>query len=154
MVDAIIEDPRWQNIDLATLAERAARAALRTAGRDPGSCEIGLLAADDARVAAMNAEFRGMARPTNVLSWPAGPQPAPVPGAPVCLGDIALAFETCAAEAEAAGRSLADHATHLVVHAVLHLLGHDHAGEADAEVMETLEVKTLATLGVGNPYSA
>jgi len=155
LVDAAVEDDRWEACGLAALAERAARAALRESGLDPDRYEIGLLAADDARIAALNAEFRGKPRPTNVLSWPAGPglTAASGPDEAVFLGDVALAYETCAAEAEAAGLTLADHAAHLVVHAVLHLLGHDHAAEAEAESMEALEVKTLARLGVANPYS-
>lgn len=153
LVDTVIEDARWRRCGIAALAERAAQAALEQAGRDPQAHEIGLLAADDARVGALNAEFRGKAQPTNVLSWPAGVDLAPVADGPVYLGDVALAFETCAAEAAAAGLSLEDHATHLVVHAVFHLLGQDHATEADAEAMEALEVKTLARLGVANPYS-
>ena len=79
----------------------------------------------------------------------------PEPGtseAPEALGDIALAWETCAAEAVAQGKAMADHVTHLVVHAVLHLLGHDHVEEADARLMEGREVQILATLGISDPY--
>ena len=97
---------------------------------------------------------------TNVLSWPAfaGGAPEEPPGlpgeGPLFLGDLALAYETCLREAEAAGVPLADHVAHLVVHGVLHLLGHDHADDAEAEAMEDLETKVLASLGVANPYSA
>ena len=79
-----------------------------------------------ARIAALNADFRGKPAPTNVLSWPSGEGPA-APGEPRFLGDLALAWETCLAEAEAAGIAPADHVTHLVVHGVLHLVGYDHA---------------------------
>jgi probable rRNA maturation factor len=152
LVGAVIEDPRWAGIE--GVAERAARAALAASGRDPARHEIGLLACDDARMAALNAEFRGKPQPTNVLSWPAFAGPAPEPGAePVFLGDLALGFETCAAEAAAAGIPLADHAAHLVVHGTLHLLGHDHAGDAEAAAMELLETNILASMGVANPYS-
>ncbi len=151
LVEVVIEDPRWEALDLPALAERAARAALAAAGGDPEGSEIGLLGADDARIAALNAAFRGKAAPTNVLSWPSGEGPA-APGEARFLGDLALAWETCRAEAEAAGIAPADHVTHLVVHGVLHLLGHDHADDAEAEAMEALETKILASLGVANPY--
>lgn len=151
-VDALIEDPRWEALDLPALAGRAAAAALAASGLDPAACEIGLLAAADARVAALNAEWRGKEGPTNVLSWPSADGPAS-PGEARFLGDLALAWETCAAEAAAAGIPAADHVTHLVVHGVLHLLGHDHEDDAEAEAMEALERKVLASLGVADPYS-
>ena len=119
---------------------------------------------DDARIATLNADFRGKPQPTNVLSWPsegrgadvAGEDPErPEPGEdddPEMLGDIAIAWETCAREAEAQGKPMVDHVTHLVVHGVLHLLGYDHVEDADAAVMERLEVGILASLGVSDPY--
>ncbi len=157
-VEAAIEDDRWAEAGIAALAERAARAALEAVERDPDQHEIGLLACDDARIAELNREFRGKAVPTNVLSWPAFagtvPSPPGLPGeGPLFLGDVALGYDTCAREAGEGGISLADHAAHLVVHGVLHLLGHDHAVDAEAESMESLETKVLATLGVANPYS-
>ncbi|MBP7241070.1 rRNA maturation RNase YbeY [Amaricoccus sp.] len=151
-VDTLIEDARWEALGLPALADRAAAAALEAAGLDPGGCEIGLLAADDARIAALNAEWRGKQDATNVLSWPSADGPA-LPGEARFLGDLALAFETCAAEAEAAGVPAADHVTHLVVHGVLHLVGHDHEDDGEAEAMEALERKVLASLGVADPYS-
>ncbi len=150
LVDVVVEDPRWQELDIEALAERAARAAVAAEGLDPSACEIALLAADDARVAALNAEFRGKPAPTNVLSWPS--DETPPPGAPRFLGDLALAYETCIAEAAAAGVPAADHVAHLVVHGVLHLLGHDHVDRAEGDAMEALETNILATLGVPNPY--
>jgi probable rRNA maturation factor len=152
LVEAAIEDPRWLALGLPALAERAARAALAAAGLDPERCEIGLLAADDARIAALNAAFRARAGPTNVLSWPSGAVPS-APGERRFLGDLALAWETCAAEAEAAGVAPADHVTHLIVHGVLHLLGRDHADAGEAAAMEAEESKILASLGVADPYS-
>lgn len=151
LVDSVIEDPRWEALGLAALAERAAQAALAAAGVAPEGCEISLLGADDARMAALNAAFRGKAGPTNVLSWPS--EEAAAPGAARFLGDLALGWETCMAEAAAAGIAPADHVTHLVAHGVLHLLGHDHGAEAEAEAMEALERKTLASLGVADPYT-
>lgn len=166
LVEVVVEDDRWQAAGLPALAERAARATLAQLGLAPEGFEIALLACDDARIAALNADFRGKAGPTNVLSWPAearaparsGAAPAlPEPGTPddpAFLGDLALAYDTCAREAAAAGRSLADHAAHLVVHGVLHLLGYDHIRARDAALMERLEVAILARLGVADPYQA
>lgn len=151
LVEAVIEDARWEALGIAALAETAARAALDAAGEDPSSCEISLLAADDARVAALNGEFRGKPSPTNVLSWPS--DEAPPTGGPRFLGDIALAYETCLREAEEAGIAARDHVTHLVVHGVLHLLGNDHETDAEATTMEALETKILARLGVADPYT-
>ncbi len=163
LVEVILEDDRWQVAGIEALADRAARAVLAQLGLAPRGFEIALLAASDARVAALNADFRGKPRPTNVLSWPSAERAAaaeggvpalPVPGGdlPESLGDIALAWETCAREAVEAGRPLADHLTHLVVHASLHLFGYDHARDGDATLMEDLERKILARLGVADPY--
>ncbi len=157
LVDLVIEDPRWEALGLGALAERAARVALEAAGMEPARCELSLLGCDDARIAALNADFRGKPKPTNVLSWPAFedeiPEPDPGDPEPLFLGDIALAYETCAREAEEGSISLADHATHLVVHGLLHLLGYDHEMEAEADAMEAFETKILASLGVADPYS-
>lgn len=155
LVDPVIEDARWTEAGLGPLAERAARAALLAAGLDPDRHELSLLGCDDARIAGLNAEFRGKPAPTNILSWPAfdGPAPAPEQDEPVFLGDLAIAYETCAAEAAAAGIPLGDHATHLVVHGVLHLLGYDHEMEDEADAMEAFETKILASMGLRNPYS-
>lgn len=159
LVEAVVEDARWDGIGIEALAETAASAALSAAGHDPGRYELSLLACDDARIAVLNESFRGKPAATNVLSWPAFEGGPPASGAavdgeePLFLGDMALAYDTCAAEAEVAGVSLAEHATHLVVHGVLHLLGHDHEVEAEAEAMEAIETKVLASLGIDDPYS-
>jgi probable rRNA maturation factor len=159
VVEPVIEDPRWEAAGIVGVAERAARAALAASGRDPELHEVGLLACGDERIASLNLEFRGKPGPTNVLSWPAfaGGVPEEPPGlpgeGPLFIGDLALGYDTCAREAEAAGIALSDHAAHLVVHGVLHLLGHDHAEDGEAEAMEALEAKVLATMGVANPYS-
>ena len=91
---------------------------------------------------ALNRDFRGKDKPTNVLSFPGGGD---------YRGDIAIAYGVTRREAKAAGKSFADHATHLVVHGVLHLAGHDHERPKDAKVMEPLEVKILARLGIADP---
>ncbi len=149
-VEVVVEDGRWRDLGIEALADRAARAVLAELGQDPDGVEISLLAADDARIAALNAAFRGKAEPTNVLSWPCL-EPA-FPGEARFIGDLALAFETCAREAAGAGGDPGDHVTHLVVHGVLHLFGHDHQDDGEAGVMEALETKILASLGVANPY--
>jgi len=162
-VETVIEDARWNGVALAETAQRACAAALSHLGLE-GDFEISLLGCDDARIAALNADFRGKPRPTNVLSWPSeergaeqdGDMPQPpgegLPGMPEELGDIAIAHETCAREAQEQGKTLADHVTHLLVHGCLHLLGFDHIRPADAELMERLEVEILAKLGVADPY--
>lgn len=157
----MIEDKRWQAAGLAMLAERAGVAVLDHLGLDHADWTIAVLGCDDARITALNAGFRNRAQPTNVLSWPSaergarhpGDRPAPpVSGSDPELGDIAIAYDTCMREAEAAGRSLADHATHLIVHATLHLLGYDHLRDQDATLMETCEVEILGKLGIADPY--
>src|SRR6056297_1676760 len=164
LTETIIEDTRWSGLDLAGLAERAACATLAHLGHDPGAFEISVLACDDARIAALNADFRDKPQPTNVLSWPetdlAPDTPGARPEAPAQaddedatpLGDIAIAWDTCQREAAAAGKPLPDHVTHLIVHAVLHLLGYDHIRDQDATLMEATEVAILGKLGVPDPY--
>ena len=164
LTDAIIEDDRWQEARLDALAETAATATLTYIGLDPAHYEIAILACDDARIATLNADFRGKPSPTNVLSWPEdelsadsdGDTPhAPGPGAaddPHPLGDIAIAYDTCAREAHEQGKPFVDHVTHLVVHGVLHLLGYDHIRDKDATLMEAHERAILGKLGLSDPY--
>lgn len=157
-VDLVLEDERWLPLGLEALAGRATQATLGHVSLDPDRCEIVILGCDDARIAALNADFRGKAAPTNVLSWPAQdltpPEaPEPDPDGTIPLGDIALAYDTCAREAAQQGKTPEAHVTHLLVHGTLHLLGYDHARDGDATVMEALEVEILCKLGLGDPYS-
>jgi probable rRNA maturation factor len=110
--------------------------------------------ATDADVRELNARFRGKDKPTNVLSFPAQAPPQDTLGRhePLPLGDVILAAETVAAEARDLGIPLSHHIQHLVVHGVLHLLGHDHEADAEADRMEALETRILAALGVPDPY--
>lgn len=164
LVDCIIEDDRWHALGLADLAEAAVRASLAHLGLADTGFTLCLLACDDARIAALNADFRGKPTPTNVLSWPSDDRAADAPGqtptppdpgtddAPEELGDIAIAYDTVARESVDTGKPMQDHVTHLVVHGFLHLLGYDHITDADAELMEGLEAAILARLGVADPY--
>ena len=116
-----------------------------------------LLFSDDAEVHALNREWRGKDRPTNVLSFPmldrADLLALAPDGPPELLGDIALALETCTREALEKGVPLEHHAAHLVVHGLLHLAGHDHVGsDTEAAAMEALEIKALALMGIADPY--
>ena len=151
-LDLAAGSERWAALgDVEALARRAVEAALTVARNPPRQeAEISLLLGDDEAVRALNRAWRGKDKATNVLSFPANPHPG-MPG-PQPLGDIALAFETVAREAEIEGKTLADHAAHLIVHGVLHLLGYDHETEAEAEIMEALEVEALARLGIADPY--
>lgn len=158
IADIITEDPRWNAAGVEMLAERAFAAALDHL-QLAGDFEVSVLACSDDRMAALNRVFRGKEQPTNVLSWPSVDRHPPTPGdlpAPPensALGDIAIAWETCVAEADAAGKSLADHATHLFIHGFLHLLGYDHETEADAGLMEAVEVAILGKMGLSDPYT-
>jgi probable rRNA maturation factor len=151
-IDLSIDAAGWSELgDPAALARRAVDATLAVAPETPGGdFEIALLLTADAAVHDLNRIWRSRDEPTNVLSFPAPSQPW-TPG-PRALGDLVLGFETVAAEAAAEGKTLAEHAAHLIVHGVLHLLGYDHGTEAEAGEMEALEVKTLARLGIANPY--
>lgn len=160
-VDIQTEDDRWAEM-LSPAAQRACWAALEHVGLEPSAFEISVLACDDARIAKLNADFRQKGQATNVLSWPssdraamaAGEMPVP-PRLPMDaeLGDIAIAYETCAREAAEAGIPFEHHVTHLMVHATLHLLGFDHIRDRDAALMEGLEIEILGKLDIPDPYS-
>ena len=149
--------------DWDALAERAVQAAIAASNlprlRDSAiDIEVSVRFTDDDEVRALNAEWRGKDKPTNVLSFPMlepsllGALAAGGQGEAL-LGDIVLARGVCAREAEEKGIPIADHAAHLVVHGTLHLLGYDHEdGEAEAEAMESVERAALASLGIADPY--
>ena len=120
--------------------------------------EVAVRLTDDAEVHTLNRDFRGKDKPTNVLSFPQVQHDlleglANSDDGEILLGDIVLARETCVREAEEKGISIVDHATHLIVHGALHLVGYDHMDDASAAAMEALEVKALASLGIANPYA-
>ena len=147
MIDVEIEDAAWTAAlpDAEALARAAAEAALAHANNPS---DLTLLLTDDGAVRELNARFRRQDKPTNVLSFPAPPNPEDH------LGDVALAYGVCAREAAEQGKPIAHHLQHLVAHGVLHLLGYDHEDDAQAETMEGLERVVLAGLGVPDPYLA
>ncbi len=113
--------------------------------------EVSLVFTDDATIEKLNAQWRGQAKPTNVLSFPAYPiKPGDRPGP--MLGDIILAQETLTREALDLSKPLEDHLTHLIVHGFLHLLGYDHLDDEEASIMEGLESSIMASLGLSDPY--
>jgi probable rRNA maturation factor len=152
--------PAWRIVrGRRALCAEAARAALGAAppGWNAGSAavELSIVLGDDALLRRLNRQWRGQDKATNVLSFPAQDAlaaGAPPAGMPLPLGDVVLAFGTAEGEAAAQGKTLADHLAHLVVHGVLHLLGLDHAQEAEAERMEALEIAVLAGIGIADPY--
>lgn len=108
--------------------------------------DVAVVLSDDAAIRALNRDFRGRDKPTNVLSFPSD--------APGEWGDIILAYETISREADGQGKPFSDHAAHLLLHGFLHLLGYDHVHDEDAGVMEALEIAILAKLGIDNPYES
>ena len=131
------------------IVARAIRAADATVGPVEGS--LGVLIADDAAIRVLNRTWRGIDRPTNVLSFPAAATPSVTAKH---LGDVAISYETALREAQAEARPFAHHLAHLAVHGLLHLLGYDHQLDAAAEEMEELERKILARLGIPDPYGS
>jgi len=150
-VDSDVSDDWDSRTDWAALAEGAVRAAAAHSDwPDLADTEVSVKFTSDAEVRGLNAAWRGKDKATNVLSFPMAEAPE---GAPM-LGDIVLAAGVCAREAAAKNVLMETHATHLVVHGMLHLLGYDHeTGDEDAEAMEEIERKALASLGISDPYA-
>lgn len=152
-IEIRMQSRRWREIEaLRPRILAAAQAALALAPVKPLSgAELSLLLTDDRRIRSVNRDWRGFDKATNVLSFPAAP-PERIAASPV-LGDIVLAFETIAREAESEDKAFADHLSHLVVHGLLHLLGEDHETPEQAGRMEALETAALARLGIADPYA-
>ena len=169
-LDISVPSPLWRRLPRErTIARETIAAAAEGGGASEGG--VSLCLADDAALWALNLRWRGLDKPTNVLSFPStadavadrvGRAPKGVGkdaglttgyGARVQLGDIALAYETLAREAEDLGIPLVDHYRHLLAHGFLHLIGYDHETDAEAERMEALETRILTRLGVGDPYA-
>jgi probable rRNA maturation factor len=152
-------EPDWSNrSDWQALATGAAAALARIATELANPrLSASILFTSDAEVHALNREWRGKDKPTNVLSFPmldrAELLALAKDGPPEMLGDIALALETCTREAADKGISLEAHTAHLIIHGLLHLAGHDHeTSQQDATAMEALEIKALALMGIADPY--
>ena len=160
---ALSAESVWPEHDWDALADRAARAAIERTPQGElltvdAMIEISIRLADDDEVRSLNAQYRQKDKPTNVLSFPMI-QPDLLDtvttnsdDGEVLLGDIVLAHGVCAREAGERGISITEHATHLIVHGTLHLLGYDHLGDDEAEAMEAIETDALASLGLANPY--
>ena len=148
-----VEDQAWLALSgLETHVCAAIEAALAGTGSDNEDYDVAVLFTDDDAIAAINAEWRGQSKPTNVLSFPT-PADLPVPhGEARPLGDIVLAHGVIAREAIEQGKTLRDHTVHLIVHGTLHLLGFDHETDDEALEMEALETSILKGLGISDPY--
>ena len=156
-LDIIIESPRWQAVPGVEPALRRAidAAAMPTLADLFGSeqSELAIVLTDDAAIRALNRQWRGHDQPTNVLSFPCRDAPQGTRG-PRILGDVVIAYETTALEAQTQGVPFDHHLTHLAVHGFLHLLGYDHETDTEAETMERLEREILARLDVPDPYAS
>jgi probable rRNA maturation factor len=155
LLDIAIESEDWQSLDdIDALAESAIDAAIKQCQvAIPTGAEVSILLCDDAFIRDLNQKWRGIDKPTNVLSFPASDSNGD--GVLVfgpLLGDIVIAFGTAKREAEDEGKPLREHVTHLLVHGFLHLIGYDHLVTAEAEEMEALECAILADLGIDDPY--
>lgn len=152
-IDIAVESEAWSAIaDLDGLVRRSIEATVAMAGEVfSDGTEVSVMFCDDAAITALNRDWRGLDKPTNVLSFPAdAPEGL---GGPRLLGDIAVAFDTAQREATEEDKPLEAHVTHLLVHGFLHLLDHDHETDAEATVMEGLETRILASLGLADPYA-
>jgi probable rRNA maturation factor len=150
-IDIIVQSPLWESESgVETMLHRAieeAAAALSTR-----EAELAIVLTDDSAIRLLNRDWRGIDEPTNVLSFPA--KTARAREASPLLGDIVIAFETSKREAEEEGKPFLHHVAHLAVHGFLHLEGHDHAIDEEADAMERFEREILARLGVSDPYAA
>jgi probable rRNA maturation factor len=152
-LDISVPSPLWRGLPRARAIARETIAIVVVENEEimRDGATVSLCLADDAALRELNLRWRGLDKPTNVLSFPSAPAGRLVDA--TTLGDIALAYETLAREAENLGVPLADHYRHLIAHGFLHLIGYDHETDAEAGRMEALETKILARLGVGDPYA-
>lgn len=145
-----VTDPRWVTLEPQTIAELVLSALAGSPVAPGGPASFDLLFTDDVEMTELNGRFRMKPVPTNVLAFPSGERCER--GVPTFLGGVALSFDRVSAEAANRAISLTAHATHLVLHGLLHLLGYEHEDEIDRHEMERVEVWTLGGLGIANPY--
>jgi probable rRNA maturation factor len=156
MTEVLVTADCWRELpDAEAVILRAIAAAAGTVDADTDGAELAVMLTDDAGIRTLNQSWRGIDKPTNVLSFPALPPTAP-PGEddpPRMLGDIAIAYETLRREADGEAKPFDHHLSHLAVHGFLHLIGYDHETDGEAEAMEALEREILAQLGIPDPYA-
>ncbi|MBR0903072.1 rRNA maturation RNase YbeY [Bradyrhizobium liaoningense] len=156
MTEVLVVADCWQSEpDSEAVIQRAVAAAAESVDEDVAEAEVAVMLTDDAGIRTLNSSWRGIDKPTNVLSFPAlQPEGEWKEGdAPRMLGDIAIAYETMRREADEEHKPFEHHLSHLAVHGFLHLIGYDHENDADAEEMEALETEILAHLGIPDPYA-
>ena len=147
-----IENGNWG--DVSSLIEKCFEAVTSIKEINPKGGIISFLFCDDEAIQALNKEYRGKEKATNVLSFPSElDYPEDIPDLTPLIGDIAIAYETCVKEASDLQIDFESHLTHLIIHGILHLLGYDHIEDAEAEQMEQLERDLLAKMGLDDPYS-
>jgi probable rRNA maturation factor len=151
----VVADCWRAEADVEAIIHRAIQTAAEMVDADTGDAELAIMLTDDAGIRTLNANWRGIDKPTNVLSFPAlQPTGTPSPDdAPRMLGDIAIAYETVRREADDEHKPFAHHLSHLAIHGFLHLIGYDHETDEEAGEMENLERKILARLGIPDPYA-
>jgi probable rRNA maturation factor len=156
MTEVLVVADCWQSEPAAgDVIQRAIATAAETVDEDVADAELAVMLTDDTGIRTLNSNWRGIDKPTNVLSFPAL-QPTGArreDDVPRMLGDIAIAYETMRREADEEQKPFDHHLSHLAVHGFLHLIGYDHENDEDAEEMETLEQKILAQLGIPDPYA-
>jgi probable rRNA maturation factor len=156
ITEVVVAADCWQREpDAEATVQRAILAASTAADADVDNAEVAVMLTDDATIRTFNKDFRGIDKPTNVLSFPAPEMDAvdDEEAAPRALGDIAIAYETLRHEADEEAKPFLHHLSHLAVHGFLHLIGYDHETNDEAEEMEALEVAILAQLGIPDPYA-
>jgi len=156
MTEVLVVADCWQTeTDAESVIHRAIATAAEMVDADVDEAELAVMLTDDAGIRTLNNNWRGIDKPTNVLSFPAL-QPSGPRGpddAPRMLGDIAIAYQTTRKEADDEQKPFNHHLSHLAVHGFLHLIGYDHEKDDDAEAMEALETEILAQLGIPDPYA-
>jgi probable rRNA maturation factor len=151
-IDIVVDSKRWKEPAKVKAVVRRAIAQAAAVTRSTTGAELAIVLTDDSAIRALNRDWRGIDKATNVLSFPAkdtGPRPD---GPRSHLGDIVLAHETIEREAKSEQKPLAHHLAHLAVHGFLHLVGYDHERDKDAHEMEQAERDILRQLKIPDPY--